>query len=136
MMTNPPIAGKSARLTTTHVPWADDLTLVTVVHLDIAPSYAEVYRSTRSGAQVSIGKSGDLLGKVDSASSEVYADGTVRLWVAQADNVAGSSGDTNKIKYYDFPGAVPAQPPVSGSSADGFVRDRLRAVRNALLPLG
>lgn len=131
MLTNPIIALQAGRLTVSPIPWDDNLSLVCVVHLGVAPAVAEVYAIDRAGTARSIGRS-EPIGKDDSAGARAYHDGTVRLFVAEADPTAGSSGTTTKVRFYDFPGAVPPAPPETGGGADTLVREVLKVVRGAL----
>lgn len=104
-----------------------DYTLVTVVHKDIPIPQAEVYKVDRAGNVTSIGKS-EGLGKDDSASAVAFVDGTVRLFVSEAD--PGQSGTTSKVHYYDFPNAVP-------NSYDlNFIYNLVRKIQSFLYSAG
>lgn len=104
-----------------------DITLVTVIHKDIPIPQAEVYKVTRNGTVTSIGKS-EGLGKDDSASAVAFYDGTVRLFVSEAD--PGGSGTTSKVKYYDFPNAVP------NNYDTIFVYNLIRSIQQKLYEAG
>lgn len=92
-----------ARISVSRVQNAAQTVLLTVVYLGVMVPYAEVFAVGRLGNIRSIGRSGGG-GKVDSAESIAYSDGTVRLFVAQAE--PGGSGSSTRIKYYDFKDAV------------------------------
>lgn len=81
-----------------------DWTLLTVIHKNVPVQYAAVYKVYIDGSVTFIGRS-EANGKDDSASAIAYENGTVRLYVSEAD--PGQSGSTSKVHYYDFPGALP-----------------------------
>lgn len=130
MLPNPPITGQTARLNTRLVGGPGEVTLVTVVHLNVKPSYAEVHAVERGGASEFIGRSGDPLGLDDSASAEYFPDGTVRLWVCKADD--GASGVTTQVRWYDFSAALPPGLHLADYSARGAIKGMAGALVKAV----
>lgn len=86
---------------------ADETTLVTTIAVSLA--YAEVWAVTRAGGARHIGRTtAGAYAKIDSAGSEYFDDGTVRLWFSAA--APGESGSASRTRYEDFPNAVKPLP--------------------------
>lgn len=122
----PPIAGQAARLTTCRVNTADEATLICVVHLNTSPAYAECSVVAKSGAARTIGRS-PAGWRIDSASAEAYADGTVRMWLSAWPEDA--SGTQAAVRWVDFPNALAILPP---SGADYDARATIKGVATIL----
>jgi hypothetical protein len=85
-------------------------TTILTVQLPGPPQFMEAYAHTRAGVVTPLGRD-DTLGKANTGGMRRYRDGTARLYVSEADPVPLSSGSTNSVTYYDYPGAFPAQAP-------------------------
>lgn len=85
-------------------------TTILTVQLPGPPQYMQAYAHPRVGAAVPIARD-DVLGKANTGGMRRYRDGTGRLYVSEADPIAASSGATNDVTYYDYPGLFPVQPP-------------------------
>lgn len=120
----PPIAGQAAHLTTSRVNDADQSTLICVVHLDVKPSYAECCAVTRAGVSRPIGRSPAGY-RIDSASAECFADGTVRLWLSCWPE--DQSGTQAAVRYIDFPNAFTI---LSPAAIDQPARNQANAATN------
>jgi hypothetical protein len=110
-----------------------DYTLLTVVHSTSTP-YVEIYRVHRNGTKTVIGTS-DGLSKDDSGVAIAYPDGTVRLYVSQAD--PGQSGTTSKVYFKDFPSAIPPFKPLEIQYQDIlYLYDKIQKIQNKLSEAG
>ncbi len=105
-------------------------TLLTIIHASSVP-YAAVYLVNLDSTFAYIGRS-ESLGKDDSAQAKAYTNGTVRLYVSEAD--PGQSGTTSKVHYYDFPNAV--APEVPNNTVDQYARDQITTVKARLVSAG
>lgn len=104
----------------------DGSILLTALHTN---QQISVYRVVGNVATM-IGSSNGL-GKVDSGFAVAMNNGTVLLFVSQADNFSGSSGSTCKIYTYTFPNAVPVNPGASGT-IDSVLRSKVAAIQEIL----
>jgi hypothetical protein len=125
----PQIAGQPIKLQITALDDADETTILTVVHGDANPSYAESFAHTRAGAIRPLGRDA-VLGKADSGGGRRYRDGTFRQYVSEADQVVNAPGSSVDICYYDTPGLFPVQAP--GGTTDQALLNRITALENKL----
>lgn len=128
----PQIAGQPIKLQITALDDAEETTILTVVHGDSNPSYAESYAHTRAGVLRSLGRDA-VLGKADSGGGRRYRDGTFRQYVSEADQVVNAPGSSVDICYYDTPGLFPIAPaPPTGGMVDQATLNRIAALEHAL----
>jgi hypothetical protein len=102
----------------------DGSVLLTALHSN---QQLSVYHVANNTARL-IGSSNGL-GKVDSGFAVALNNGTVVLFVSQADNVSGSSGSTCKVYTYAFANAVPANPGAGGSGVDSALRTKVATIQ-------
>lgn len=88
---------------------------------------AHCWKVTRAGAVTHLGSS-EPLGKDNSAAAIIYADGTVRVYVSEAD--PGGAGSTSHIDSYDVAGAVSPLP--SGGGVDSIARSMIKQLAAAI----
>jgi len=93
-------------------------------------AHASAYLVDAAGQATLIGTS-ETYGKDMGVTLDILGT-TLRMWVAEA--TPGGGGATGRVDRYDYPNSVPAN--IAGGTTDNLVRTVLRAVRNALLPLG
>lgn len=82
------------------LPGPGEYTLLTVLVLGVPIAYSALYIVARSGAALLLGRD-DVLGKATDSDADLFPDGTARQYVIEADAVAGASGTTNGLSYYD-----------------------------------
>jgi len=115
--------------------------IVCGVNMSSGVAVAECYKISRDlSAPVLLGKA-TAGGKDDSVSAVVFNDGTLRMYVSEADPPAGA-GNTVKVRVYDFPSALPVTTQTAGSGTDIALRSiiktlltGMRDLMNKLLPL-
>lgn len=112
------------------LPLPNDGALLTVIHATSVP-YAAVYRVDMNDIATFIGRD-EPNGKADSASSIVREDGSVEMYVSEAD--PNASGTTCKIHKYVFPNAV--APNYPNSAVDEFARGEIVQIKQGLTAAG
>lgn len=108
----------------------EDKTLVTIIH-GSSVLYAATYLVNIDGTFAFIGRS-ETLGKDDSAQAVALRNGTVRLFVSEAD--PGQGGATSKVHYYDFSNAV--APVIPNYTVDQYARDQISTIKARLISAG
>jgi len=117
-----------------------DTSVVCGINMSSGTAVAECYKIPRNlSAPIKLG-SATAGGKDDSVDAVVFPDGTLRMYVSEADAPAGA-GNTAKIRVYDFPNTLPATVVTSGSGVDPVLRNvvktfliGVRDVINRVLP--
>lgn len=94
---------------------------------------ATLYRDFQNGTIQQFGQTSGTA-KDDSAFAILLDNGTVKLYVSEADD--GASGTTTKVRHYEFPNIFPPKPPVTDAYARAQVIYAVNLIRAVQLQLG